>query len=159
VPVPDFYSRKSLVGTFPSRIEALFCKGDPSPMTGAGRDKIKDCRRNRMIRKMLVALAATMVCALPTAALALDNSLDVIVERTNRAEKYSTVVSLAGLDLASDQGVRWADGRIVKASRQVCGWVQGTVLPETREYRTCVGDALNNARNDLDKIIAARRQG
>ena len=111
-----------------------------------------------MTRKLPAALAAAMICALPTAGLATDTSTMVLVQGTNRGETVAQVVSLAGLDVTSESDARRADSRLVKASKQVCGWVHGTILPETREYRTCVGNALTGARGNLQELIAARRQ-
>lgn len=111
-----------------------------------------------MTAKLPAALAAALLCALPTASPASERNSQVLVNGMNRGETVTRVVSLAGIDVVTDQGARWADARLVKASKQVCGWVHGTVLPETREYRTCVGGALTNARGDLLRMIEARRQ-
>jgi UrcA family protein len=110
-----------------------------------------------MTGKMTAALAAACACALYAPAFALNSDPDVVVEGTRGVEVHRVTVSMAGLDLAADSGVRWADARLSKASKKVCGWVQGTVLPETRDYRTCVDGALNGARVDLARMVDARR--
>lgn len=110
-----------------------------------------------MTGKMTAALAAALVCASPAQTWALSADSAVIVEGSRGEEVHRVTVSMAGLDLAADSGVRWADARLDKASKKVCGWVQGTVLPETRDYHTCVNDALDNARADLGKMVDARR--
>lgn len=112
-----------------------------------------------MTGKIWAAYAAAFACALPSPGFALNNQPDVVVQGDRGADTYRVVVSMRGLDLAADRGVRFADARISKASKVVCGWVHGTVLPETRDYRTCVDGALEGARADLGKLIAARSQG
>lgn len=108
-----------------------------------------------MTRKMLVALAATMAVALPTAASALSNNYDVIVDGKTGAETRSMAVSLHDLNLADQRGYRMADYRITKAAKKVCGYMNGSIIPETRDYRTCFGDALEGARDDLN-VLAQR---
>lgn len=113
-----------------------------------------------MTRKMLVALAATMTLALPAAnAFAGINDMDVVVDGRTGMETRSITVSVADLNLASGHGARLADSRITRAAKQVCGWMNGSVLPATPEYRACFGEALNGARNDLNTLIQAQRQG
>lgn len=113
-----------------------------------------------MTRKTLAALAATMMLALPTAmASAASNDANVVVDGRTGVETRSITVSVADLNLASTSGARLADSRITRAAKKVCGWMNGTILPETREYRTCFGDALDGARNDLGTLIQTQRQG
>lgn len=113
-----------------------------------------------MTRMTLVALAATIALALPTAtAFASNNSMDVIVDGRTGAETRSIAVSVADLNLASSHGARLADSRITRAAKKVCGWMNGSIIPATREYRNCFGDALDDARNDLGTLIQAQRQG
>ncbi len=110
-----------------------------------------------MTRKMLVALAATMAVALPTAASALSNNYDVIVDGQTGNEIHSIGVRVGDLNLADPRGYRMADYRVTKAAKKVCGFVNGSVVPETRDYRTCFGDALEGARSDLDKLAGAQQ--
>jgi UrcA family protein len=105
-----------------------------------------------MTRKMLVALAATMVVALPTAASALSNNYDVIVDGHSGTETRSMTVSLRDLNLADQRGYRMADYRITKAAKTVCGYMSGSIIPATRDYRTCFGQALDEARDDLHTL-------
>jgi UrcA family protein len=105
-----------------------------------------------MTRKMLVALAATMAVALPTAAAALSTNADVIVDGNTGTETRSVTVSLRDLNLADQRGYRMADYRITKAAKKVCGYMNGSIIPETRDYRTCFGDALDGARDDLNTL-------
>lgn len=107
-----------------------------------------------MTGKKWVALAAMAAFALPTAALALDKNNDVIIDGNTGAETRTAVVSLADLNLASDKGQRTADSRIDRAAKKVCGFVNGSILPETRDYRNCYGDALDGAREDLNALVA-----
>jgi len=110
-----------------------------------------------MSGKMTAALAAALTCAVPMPGFAFNGDSGVIVEGSRGVEIHRITVSVAGSDLRADRDVRFADARLNKASKQVCGWVQGTVLPETRDYRTCVDRALTEARADLAKLIEARR--
>jgi len=113
-----------------------------------------------MTRKTLVALAATITFAMPGAtAFAGINDMDVVVDGRTGAETRSIAVSVADLNLASNHGVRMADSRITRAAKQVCGWMNGSILPATPEYRACFGEALGDARNDLNTLIETRRQG
>ncbi|WP_313806411.1 UrcA family protein [Sphingobium sp.] len=113
-----------------------------------------------MTRKTLAALAATMTLALPTAnAFAGISQMDVVVDGRTGAETRSLTVSVADLNLASTHGARLADSRITKAAKQVCGWMNGSILPATPEYRACFGGALDSARADLNTLIQAQRQG
>ena len=109
-----------------------------------------------MTKKMLVAMAATMALALPGVASAGSNDMDVIVDGHAGTETRSLAVSVADLNLASTHGMRRADSRLVRASKQVCGFVNGSVLPVTDDYRTCFGSAIDGARSDLTSL--AQRQ-
>jgi UrcA family protein len=109
-------------------------------------------RRNRMTRKMWVAMAATMALALPGVASAGSNDMDVIVDGRAGTETRSVAVSVADLNLASTHGMRRADSRIVRASKQVCGFVNGSVLPVSDDYRSCFGSAIDGARSDLNTL-------
>ena len=113
-----------------------------------------------MTRKTLVALAATISFAMPAvSAFAGINDMDVVVDGRTGAETRSLTVSMADLNLASTHGARMADSRITKAAKQVCGWMNGSILPATPDYRACFGEALDGARTDLDTLIQAQRQG
>ena len=93
-----------------------------------------------MTRKMLVALTAAMTLALPAAnAFAGINDMDVVVDGRTGAETRSIAVSMADLNLSSTHGARMADSRITKAAKKVCGWMNGSILPATPEYRACFG--------------------
>lgn len=109
-----------------------------------------------MTKKMLVAMAAAMALAVPGMASAGSNDMDVIVDGHAGTETRSIAVSIADLNLASTSGLRRADSRIVRASKQVCGFVNGSVLPVTDDYRTCFGSAIDGARSDLNTL--AQRQ-
>lgn len=110
-----------------------------------------------MTRKTLVALATMMALALPGVASAGSNDMDVIVDGNTGAETRSIAVSVADLNLASSNGLRRADSRLVRASKQVCGFVNGSVIPVTDDYRDCFGAAIEGARNDLNSM--AQRLG
>lgn len=105
-----------------------------------------------MTKKTLVALAATMALALPGVASAGSNDMDVVVDGHAGTETRSIAVSVADLNLASTSGMRRADSRLVRASKQVCGWVNGSVLPITDDYRACYGSAIDGARSDLNNL-------
>lgn len=105
-----------------------------------------------MTKKTLVALAATMALALPGVASAGSNDMDVVVDGHAGTETRSIAVSVADLNLASTSGMRRADSRLVRASKQVCGWVNGSVLPITDDYRACYGSAIDGARSDLNTL-------
>jgi len=98
-----------------------------------------------------------MALALPGVASAGSNDMDVIVDGNTGAETRSVAVSLADLNLARASGIRRADYRLIRASKQVCGFVNGSVLPVTEDYRNCYGAAIDGARSDLDAL--AQRQG
>ena len=110
-----------------------------------------------MTRKTLVALAATMALALPGVASAGSTDMNVIVDGNTGAQTRSMSVSVADLNLASNSGMRRADYRLIRASKQVCGYVNGSVMPVTDDYRTCYGTALDGARADLSTL--AQRMG
>ena len=112
-----------------------------------------------MSRKMVAALAAAMTLALPGMALAGSSNFDVIVDGRTGSETRTLAVSLDDLDLLSTRGYRTADSRIDRAAKKVCGFANGSVLPATRDYRNCYGEALGGARSDLDGIVTAQRAG
>jgi UrcA family protein len=109
-----------------------------------------------MTNKTLVALTAALALALPGAAMAGSNDMDVVVDGHAGTETRSLSVSVADLNLASSNGMRRADSRLIRASKQVCGYVNGSVLPVTEDYRTCYGSAIDGARSDLNTL--AQRQ-
>ncbi|HUD91163.1 UrcA family protein [Sphingobium sp.] len=108
-----------------------------------------------MTRKTLVALAATIALALPGMASAGSNDMDVVVDGNTGAETRSIAVSVADLNLASTNGMRRADSRLIRASKQVCGFVNGSVIPVTDDYRNCFSAAIDGARGDLT-VLAQR---
>lgn len=110
-----------------------------------------------MTAKTLVALAATMALALPGVASAGNDNMDVIVDGRAGTETRSIAVSVADLNLASSAGLRRADYRVTRAAKQVCGFVNGSIIPVTEDYRNCFGEALTGARSDLNAM--AQRQG
>ena len=110
-----------------------------------------------MTKKTLVALAATMAFALPTMAFAGSSDPEVIVDGATGQTTRSIAVSVADLNLSSANGMRRADYRVTRAAKQVCGWMNGSILPSTPDYRACFGDALDGARSDLNAL--AQRQG
>ncbi|PHP21288.1 UrcA family protein [Sphingobium sp. IP1] len=110
-----------------------------------------------MTKKTLVAMAATLALALPGMAIAGNSSNEVVVDGTTGLTTRTIAVSVADLNLASNNGLRRADYRISRAAKEVCGWVNGSILPATPDYRDCVGSALDGARSDLN--VLAQRQG
>lgn len=110
-----------------------------------------------MTKKTLVAMAATIALALPAMASAGTNSSEVVVDGTTGATTRTVAVSVADLNLASSSGMRRADYRLIRASKQVCGYISGSIMPVTEDYRTCYGQALDGARTDLNSM--AQRQG
>ena len=110
-----------------------------------------------MSKTTLAVLAASLTLALPGMASAGSNSIDVIVDGRNGAETRSIAVPVHDLNLNSASGLRRADYRLIRASKQVCGYVNGSVLPVTDDYRTCYGSAIEGARSDLNSL--AQRQG
>lgn len=105
-----------------------------------------------MTRKMLVALVAAIAVAIPATASALNTDYDVIVDGNTGAETRSMTVSLRDLNLAEQHGYRMADSRITKAAKKVCGHLDGSIVPATRDYRSCLGIALGDAREDLNML-------
>lgn len=110
-----------------------------------------------MTNKTLVALAATIALALPGMASAGSTDMNVIVDGNTGAQTRSMSVSVADLNLGSDSGMRRADYRLIRASKQVCGFVNGSIVPVSDDYRNCYGQALEGARNDLSTL--AQRYG
>lgn len=109
-----------------------------------------------MTKKNWVAMAAAMALALPGVASAGSNDMDVIVDGRAGTETRSLAVSVADLNLTSTNGMRRADSRVTRAAKQVCGYVNGSVLPVTEDYRNCFGSAIDGARSDLSTL--AQRQ-
>ncbi|MES2175622.1 MAG: UrcA family protein [Pseudomonadota bacterium] len=109
-----------------------------------------------MTKKNWVAMAAAMAMALPGVASAGSNDMDVIVDGRAGTETRSLAVSVADLNLTSTNGMRRADSRVTRAAKQVCGYVNGSVLPVTEDYRNCFGSAIDGARSDLSTL--AQRQ-
>lgn len=109
-----------------------------------------------MTKKSWMAMAAAMILALPGVASAGSNDMDVIVDGRAGTETRSLAVSVADLNLASTNGMRRADSRVTRAAKQVCGFVNGSVLPVTDDYRNCFGSAIDGARSDLSTL--AQRQ-
>jgi UrcA family protein len=105
-----------------------------------------------MTNKTLAVLAASIALAIPGLASAGNNDMDVIVDGNTGAETRSMAVSVADLNLASASDLRRADYRLIRASKQVCGFVSGSVLPVTQDYRTCYGSAIEGARTDLNAL-------
>lgn len=103
-----------------------------------------------MTRKTLAALAATMGLVLPGLALATGTTSDVIVDGRTGAVTRTIAVTVSDLDLASAHDYRRADARITRAAKQVCGYVAGSIIPITNDYRVCFSDAQQGARSDLD---------
>lgn len=110
-----------------------------------------------MNKTTLAIIAASLTLALPGMASAGSNSMDVIVDGSSGAQTRSVVVPVNDLNLASASGMRRADYRLVRASKEVCGYVRGSILPVTDDYRTCYGNAIEGARSDLNSL--AQRQG
>ena len=109
-----------------------------------------------MTRKTLVVLAATVALALPGVASAGSNDMNVIVDGRAGTETRTIAVSVADLNLASANGMRRADSRVNRAAKQVCGWLNGSVIPVSDDYRNCFGQAIEGARSDLSEM--AQRQ-
>ncbi|CAM8673144.1 MULTISPECIES: UrcA family protein [Sphingobium] len=109
-----------------------------------------------MTKKTWVAMAAVMALALPGVASAGSNDMDVIVDGRAGTETRTLAVSVADLNLASANGMRRADSRVTRAAKQVCGYVNGSILPVTEDYRACFGSAIDGARSDLSTL--AQRQ-
>jgi len=109
-----------------------------------------------MTKKTWVAIAAVIAVALPGVASAGSNDMDVIVDGRAGTETRSLAVSVADLNLASTNGMRRADSRVTRAAKQVCGFVNGSVLPVTEDYRNCFGSAIDRERSDLSTL--AQRQ-
>ncbi len=109
-----------------------------------------------MTKKSWMAMAAAMTLALPGVASAGSNDMDVIVDGRAGTETRTLAVSVADLNLASTNGMRRADSRVTRAAKQVCGFVNGSVLPVTDDYRNCFGSAIDGARSDLSTL--AQRQ-
>jgi UrcA family protein len=105
-----------------------------------------------MTNKTLAVLAASIALAIPGLASAGSNDMDVIVDGNTGAETRSVAVSVADLNLASAGDMRRADYRLIRASKQVCGFVSGSVLPVTQDYRNCYGSAIEGARSDLNAL-------
>lgn len=112
-----------------------------------------------MTRKTVAALAAAMTLGLSGMASADSANFDVIVDGRTGSETRTIAVSLADLDLLNARGYRMADSRIDRAAKKVCGFANGSIVPVTRDYRNCYGEALGGARSDLDQIVTAQRAG
>lgn len=106
-----------------------------------------------MTRKTLAALAVAMALVAPGLASATATSSDVIVDGRTGAVTRSLAVSVADLDLGSTHGYRMADSRITRAAKQVCGYVSGSIIPVTSDYRTCFTGAQQDGRSELDSRV------
>jgi UrcA family protein len=105
-----------------------------------------------MTNKTLAVLAASIALAIPGLATAGSNDMDVIVDGNTGAETRSVAVSVADLNLSQANDMRRADYRLIRASKQVCGYVSGSVMPVTQDYRNCYGSAIEGARSDLNAL-------
>src|SRR3546814_11405111 len=109
-----------------------------------------------MTRKTLVALTAAITLALPAAnAFAGINDMDVVVDGRTGMETRSIAVSMADLNLASTHGARMADSPITKAAKKVGGWMSGSSLPATPDYRARFGQARAGAPPALTPLNPA----
>ncbi len=106
-----------------------------------------------MTRKTLAALAVTMCLVAPGLASATGMSSDVIVDGRTGAVTRSIAVTVADLNLASAHGYRMADSRITRAAKQVCGYVNGSIIPVTNDYRACFNGAQQGGRSELDSRV------
>lgn len=105
-----------------------------------------------MKQRTFAALGVAMAMCVPGIAAAGSNDMDVIVDGTSGAQTRSIAVSVSDLDLASAHDMRRADSRLVRASKSVCGYVDGSIMPSTKGYRQCFGTAIEGARADLNTL-------
>jgi UrcA family protein len=112
-----------------------------------------------MTKKMTVALAATLACALPSLAVAGTTNLDVIVDGRTGAVTRALPVMVSDLNLAKPGDYRRADSRLIRAARDVCGYAPESVMPTKGDYRTCYSAAIEGARSELDAKAQAQHAG
>ena len=94
-----------------------------------------------------LALIATAASVTPTVAQAADPAT------------VSSIVQTADLDLASSDGQRELDRRIVRAARDVCGVASDADLAGKNAVRECRVETLAQVASQRDQLLAAARMG
>lgn len=92
-------------------------------------------------------------------ALALISSAAIIAPTAGQAAEPVTVTSVvqtADLDLASADGRRELDRRIVRAARDVCGTVSDSDLAGKNDVRQCRTETIAAAASQREQMLAAR---
>lgn len=111
-----------------------------------------------MTRRLLAALAAVSL-AMPIAPMAYAQDITVTAPRHGKRDPatgapietvtHSVTVSTAGLDLATDSGLRTAEGRVRQAAVGACRWLD--------QHYTTVADSRNCVKEATDDAMARAR--
>jgi UrcA family protein len=92
-------------------------------------------------------------------ALALITSAAIIAPTAGQAAEPITLTSIvqtADLDLASADGRRELDRRIVRAARDVCGTASDVDLEGKNDVRQCRTETIAAATSQREQLLAAR---
>jgi UrcA family protein len=92
-------------------------------------------------------------------ALALITSAAIIAPTAGQAAEPITLTSIvqtADLDLASADGRRELDRRIVRAARDVCGTASDVDLEGKNDVRQCRAETIAAATSQREQLLAAR---
>jgi|SRR5688572_27396534 UrcA family protein len=95
-------------------------------------------------------------------ALALIASAATIAPTASQASEPAAVTSIvqtADLDLASPNGQRELDRRIVRAARDVCGTASDADLVGKNDVRQCRVETIAAAASQREQLLAAARSG
>jgi len=101
---------------------------------------------NIVIKLSVLAAAALPLCQ-PTAAYA--DAPGMVQE--------SRSVSIAGVDLASSDGMALLNMRIAQAARTICGRKQGADLVASMAQRKCFAGAMKSTTSQVELAIANMR--
>lgn len=106
-------------------------------------------------RKSITAMSACLLAA--TAALGL--SAPVMANDGTARTEQSVLVYFSDLDLTTTQGATQLEGRIKRASRDVCRPLPTKSIKDQMDYRSCVTDANTDGQRAMVTLIAQAKSG
>jgi UrcA family protein len=76
-------------------------------------------------------------------------------QSADRLVTHSAVVTYSDLDLSNTAGARTLYRRIENTASRLCGPANGSGLAASREYRTCVQNAVGGAVSQLNRPMVS----